>query len=196
MVIQYLPISWNDYHTNARKLAATLLDHAKPFDKIVAISRGGLTFGHLLSDLLRIPIATITIQSYTDIQTQGEVIITEKLQTSIRGKNILLVDDVSDSGKTLIRAKKYITRCNAKNITTVTMFYKPRSVFRPDYFAQQTTKWILFPYEPTEMVMLISKQMLSEGKSKAAIQNFLEKLNYTDEQIAFVRRHHLTQSHV
>jgi len=192
MAIQYLPFSWSQYHTSARKLAATILDHEKPMDKIIAISRGGLTFGHLLSDLLRIPISTISIQSYTDIQTQGEVKIIEKLKTSIWSNAFLLVDDVSDSGKTLVRAIKYLKRCGPKHITTITMFYKPHSSFRPDYFAQATTKWIIFPYEPTETMIQISKQLQREGKSKADIQNFLEKLNFTDDQIAFVRRHYLT----
>ena len=76
------------------------------------------------------------------------------------------------------------------------MFYKPHSIFRPDYFARQTTKWILFPYEPTEMIILIAKQMASEGKSKADIQRYLENLKFTDDQIAFVRRHHLVETHV
>jgi len=192
MPIQYLPISWDDYHTTAQKLAATILDHSEPIDKIVAISRGGLTLGHLLSDFLRTPISTMTIQSYTDIQTHGEIRITERLRTRIRGKHILLVDDVSDSGKTLVRATKYLKHLSPEKITSCTMFYKPRSVYRPDYFARQTTKWILFPYEPTEMILLISKQLQNEGKSKTAAQRFLEKLNFTDEQISFVRRHYLS----
>lgn len=190
MAIQYLPLSWNEYHSLSQKLAASILDHSEPADQIVAISRGGLTLGHLMSDLLRIPIATITIQSYTDIQSQGELQITQKLHVPIRDKRVLLVDDVSDTGKTLVRAVKYLKRFDAKSITTVAMFYKPHSVFRPDYFARQTSKWILFPYEPTEMIGLIIRQMEEEGASKASIQNFLENLNYTDDQIAFVRRHY------
>lgn len=193
MDTKYLPISWKTYHETAQKLAATILDHTEPIDQIVAISRGGLTLGHLLTDLLRIPISIITIQSYTDIKTSGEAVLTAKLQNSIKHKHILLVDDVSDSGKTLVRATKYLTRAGAKKITTVTMFYKPRSVYRPDYFAKQTTKWILFPYEPTEMILLITKQMVSDGKSKADIQKFLQSLDYTDDQISFVRRHYLKQ---
>lgn len=191
MAILYLPISWKIYHEDAQKLAATILDHSPVIDQIVAISRGGLTLGHLLSDFLRIPISTITIQSYSDIQTSGEVSLTAKLQNSIRGKHILLVDDVSDSGKTLRRAVKYLNRAGAAKVTTVTMFYKPHSVYRPDYFAKRTTRWILFPYEPAEMITLITKQLEKEGKSKAEIQNFLEHLNYTQTQIAFVRRHYL-----
>lgn len=191
MAIHYLPISWKTYHSTAQKLAACILDDSPELDGIVAISRGGLTLGHLLSDFLKVPISTITIQSYTDIQTAGVATLTAKLQSSIKHKHILLVDDVSDSGKTLIRAVKYLHRAGAANVTTVTMFYKPHSVFRPDYFAQITTDWILFPYEVTEWVCTFTKNMKAEGKSKAEIQNFLKKLKYTDDQIAFVRRHYL-----
>jgi hypothetical protein len=191
MGVQYLPVTWQNYHTTAQKLAATILASFPPVDEIVAISRGGLTLGHLLSDFLRIPISTISIQSYTDIQTRGNVQINGKLGRSIKGKHILLVDDVSDSGKTLARAVTYLKRAKAKAVTTVTMFYKPHSIFRPDYFAQKTTKWILFPYEPTEMILLISRQLASEGKTKKEIQDFLGDLGYAEHDIAFVRKHHL-----
>lgn len=192
MAVQYLPVRWNEYHILAQKLAASILAQKESIDEIIAISRGGLTLGHLLTDFLRIPIATISIQSYIDIQTRGEIKILAKLPTSIRGKRILLVDDVADSGKTLVRALRYLKHCRAKEITTVTMFYKPHSAFRPDYFARQTKKWILFPYEPTEMILAITMQMEKEGKSKAQIQRFLERLQYKDAQIGFVRKYHLS----
>lgn len=191
MEITYFPIDWNQYHTLARKLSASILSHSERVDQIVAISRGGLTLGHLLSDFLRIPIATIAIQSYSDIQTQGEIRITQELSSNIQGKHVLLVDDVADSGKTLKRAVSYLTKFKPKNITTVTMFYKPKSVFRPDYFAKQTTKWILFPYEPTEMILSITEMMTKSGKSKAEIQTKLLTLGYTEDEIKFVRKYHI-----
>ncbi|MFZ5845357.1 MAG: phosphoribosyltransferase [Patescibacteria group bacterium] len=191
MLTQYLPITWGQYHALTRKLAISLLSQPQPSHQIVAISRGGLTLGHLLSDFLRIPVSTITIQSYTDIQTQGEIVITARLQSPIRGKRVLLVDDVADSGRTLKRATSYLKKLAPADITAVTMFYKPHSVFRPDIFAKQTKKWILFPYEPTEMIYLITKKMTEAGKTKAQIQRFLERLGYNDNFIAFVRKYHL-----
>jgi len=191
MAISYLPISWKKYHENAQKLAAAIISRSIAVDEIVAISRGGLSLGHLLTDLLRTPISTIAIQSYTDIQTQGNLTITAGLQTSVKGKHILLVDDVSDTGKTLLRAKEYLSLFHPKEITTVTMFFKPQSIYRPDFYADETTKWILFPYEPIEMIIAISKQLSKEGKNKSEIQEFLEHLEYTDKQIAFARRHYL-----
>lgn len=191
MDIHYLPITWDTYHDLSQKLAASILSHTPHIDRIVAISRGGLTLGHILSDFLRIPIATFTIQSYTDIQNQGEIKIVEPLKARIRGKSVLIVDDVSDSGKTLKRAISYVKRFGPSDITTVTMFYKPHSVYRPDYYVEETKKWILFPYEPTEMIMAITAKMEADGSSKRDIQEFLENLGYTVEQIRFVRKYHL-----
>jgi len=191
MEIKFLPVNWITYHSLARKLAATILSHSRDIEQIVAISRGGLSFGHVLSDLLRIPVATFTIQSYTDIQKQGELRITEPLKLPIHDKSILLVDDVSDSGTTLKRAVSYLEEFNPKNITTATMFYKPRSIFRPDYFVKHTTRWILFPYEPTEMILTITTSMDKEGKSKSDIQKKLLSLGYTLDQIKFVRKYYL-----
>lgn len=194
MAIQYLPLDWSSYHAKSLKLAATLLAHEPTVNEIVAISRGGLSFGHILSDFLRIPIWTISIQSYTDIQNQGEIKITGRLQTTLEGKHILLVDDVSDSGKTLVRAMEYVKEASPKKITTMTMFYKPHSVFRPDYFSEQTTKWILFPTEITESILHFINKLEKEGKTKKEIQDFLENLHYTADQIAFVRRHHVKKN--
>ncbi len=192
MSIQYLPVSWETYQELTRKISASILSHSPHVNQIVAIARGGLTFGHLCSDFLRIPIATITIQSYSDIQKKGIIKITEPLKMDIRGKHVLLVDDVADSGKTLKRATTYIKSFKPKSVTVATMFYKPRSVFRPDYFAEQTTKWILFPYEPTEMILLITKSMEKDGKTKSEIQTFLNTLGYTTVYIRHVRKYFLS----
>jgi hypoxanthine phosphoribosyltransferase len=192
MDAQYYPVSWSLYHELARRLAASILSHAKPVDKIVAISRGGLTLGHLMTDFLRITIATFTIQSYEDVQKIGELYITEPLKSPIRDQHILLVDDVADTGKTFIRAKKYLKRFRPKNITTVSMFYKPISLYRPDFFAETTSKWIIFPTEVTETILSITKSMEKQGKSKAEIQKLLYSLGFTPEQIRFVRKYYLS----
>jgi len=194
MDIQYYPVDWTTYHNLSQKLSATILSHSSKIDQIVAIARGGLTFGHLLSDLLRIPVATFTIQSFTDIQKQGEVTITEPLKSPIMGKHILLVDDVADSGVTIKRALSYLKRFKPKKISTVTMFFKPHSVYRPDYFAKQVpnARWIIFPYETTETILSITKSMEKNGVSKATIQQKLMSLGYTTDQIKFVRRYYLS----
>ena len=189
MAIDYLPVAWNDYHHLAQALADRVLSDKLQIDEIVAISRGGLTLGHILTDLLSVPISTFTIQSYTDIQTQGEVKITKPLTTPIDGKHVLLVDDVSDTGKTLIRAIDYLKTFHPKSVTTLALYYKPHAVYKPDYFAETTSAWILFPYEPMEMIKHIMRGMRKDGKPDAEIQAFLENLHYTKDQINFAKKY-------
>jgi len=189
MPIRYLPVSWTTYQELTQKLATKILNNPDHPQEIVAISRGGLTLGHLLSDLLRIPISTITIQSYTDIQRQGEIKITHGLQADISRKYILLVDDVSDSGKTLNRAVEYLHDFNPEKIATATLFFKPHSIHKPDYFVKETTDWILFPYEPTEMIGLLTKKFQAEGRSDPEIGAFLKSLGFTGNQIDFTHKY-------
>jgi len=188
MAIDYLPVSWDEYHSLARSLATKILSDKVPVDEVVAISRGGLTLGHLLTDLLNVPISTFTIQSYTDIQEQGEVKITKPLSMPLDGKHVLLVDDVADRGMTLVRAIEYLKMYTPKKIVTLTMYYKPHSIYKPDYFAKTTSAWILFPYEPTETAKNIINKMKREGKSEKEIHAFLKKLEYTNEAISFIKK--------
>ena len=188
MAIDYLLPTWNEYHSLTRTLAAKILEDDIHIDEIVAISRGGLTLGHLLTDLLRVPISTFTIQSYTDIQKSGEVKITKPLTIPLDGKTVLLVDDVADRGNTMVRALEYLKMFTPKKTHTLTLYYKPHSVYKPDYFAQTTSAWICFPYEPTEMVMSIAGSMKKDGKSEKEIDAFLTSLHFTQEQISFVKK--------
>lgn len=192
MADQYLSVTWNEYHSLSQLLAEKILVTKIPLDEIVAIARGGLSLGLILSDFLQKPISTITIQSYTDIKKQGLVRMTSKLGKPIRDRNILLVDDIADSGKTFHRAISYLTAFRPKSISTAALFYKPHSSFQPDFFAKQTKAWILLPHEVTEWITTFTRKMEAEGKSKAEIQTFLESLGYTDSQIAFVRKYYLT----
>ncbi len=191
METDYLPVSWEEYHSLARQLAEKILTDNIHIEEVVAISRGGLTLGHLLTDLLHVPISTFTIQSYTDIQEQGEVKITKPLSMPIDGKQILLVDDVADRGTTMVRATEYIKMFTPKKIITLTMFYKPHSVFKPDYFAKTTSAWIMFPYEPVETVTNIINGMKKEGKSDAHIDALLETLRCDKNIISFAKKFYI-----
>lgn len=191
MADQYLPVTWNEYHSLSLLLAEKILSTNTPLNEIVAIARGGLSLGLILTDFLQKPISTITIQSYTDIKKQGLIEITSKLGKPIRDKHILLVDDISDSGKTFARAISYLRAFRPKSITTAALFYKPHSSFLPDFFAKETDRWILLPHEVTEWISALTQKMKTDGRSKADTQAFLKQLGYNDDQIAFVGKHYL-----
>lgn len=61
-------------------------------------------------------------------------------------KNCLIVDDIADSGRTLLHFTENDTQFNKYFIAT--MFYHKRSIVKPTYYKfEKNDKWIVFPWE-------------------------------------------------
>src|SRR5215470_439446 len=99
------PVSWDQFHRDARALAWRLVDKG-PFEAIVCITRGGLVPAAIVSRELNLRLVeTICVSSY-DHKEQGELKILKGVAASVqaigngKGKGVLLVDDLTDTGKT------------------------------------------------------------------------------------------------
>ena len=138
-------------------------DGYKP-DIIVGIARGGLVPSRVLADLLETrDFAIITIEYYCGInQTKQEPILKQCLHTQLTDKKVLLVDDVSDGGRSLQLAKKHLEEQCAKEIKIATLYCKPGTITKPDYFEKETSHWIVFPWEARETMTRIMQRV--EGK--------------------------------
>ena len=136
-----LHYTWDEFFKDAEELARQISQH-KP-ESLIAISRGGLFLAGLLSKYLSIHLVdTICITSYTD-DKRGQLDILKSARTDL--PHPLIVDDVVDSGETMrYTLEKY-------NTPSVTLFYKPVSIIKPDYYLHTTDKWISFPWDVTFM---------------------------------------------
>jgi hypothetical protein len=179
----FLNITWEYYRELAFELAEKLA--GRDFDLIVAIARGGLTLSQLLSDCLSLPIASFTVKSYKDLTQTSEPVITHGLGATLEGKKVLLVDDVSDTGKTFLRGIKYLEELGAqkRNITTVSLHYKPHSVYKPDFFVSTTDKWVIYPYELHETMAVLGPKWQKEGISKSEIRSRFAQFKFPQGQV-------------
>ncbi len=127
-------------------------------DSIVAIARGGIIPARILSDLLEIEeLSFIQMQFYTDIATtRQQPLLKQSLITQITDKKVLLVDDITDSGKSLQLAKIHLTERGAKTIKAATLYVKPQSAAKPEYFEKETSRWVVFPWDAKETVTKIA----------------------------------------
>ena len=149
-----------------------------PFDTLVGISRGGLVFCRMLSDLLDIKdIRILKCEYYTDVgETSKRPLISQELQGELKGRNVLVVDDVADSGKSLAAIMDYLKRKNPSRIRVVTIYVKPKSSQIPDYFARRTTSWIIFPWELYEAIKLLSRGKMKSNLAKTGIPRKYAKI--------------------
>ena len=147
--------SWNEIESMCRKLSKKIEKEFSP-DVLIGITRGGLIPLRLFSDLMNnYNVATIRIEYYTGIgKTEKKPRITKPLNIDIKNKKVLLVDDVSDSGNSLIEAVKYLKKFKPKELKIVTLHYKTDSKLKPDYFEGTTDAWIVYPWEVEEFKRL------------------------------------------
>ena len=161
--IKFLNVTWKDFEDDCVELSKKL--KGIKIDKIIAISRGGLVASRILSDLLTVKISHISISSYKNLQQDQEPMISDVPKSNLKGKNILIVDDVSDTGKTLKRAVKYFKDLNVKNIYTTAPYIKPQTIQIPDFWVKKTQSWIIFPYEIKETAKTFVKLYKSKNKA-------------------------------
>ena len=138
--ISYVAPSWDQMGDLTFLLAKKILDSGKSFDRVVALAKGGWTWARAIVDLLEVPqLSSTRLKSYCNVNECGQVKVTQPLSDSVDGENVLIFDDVVDSGETLIKAKEYLSLLGAKTVTTAALCYKPRSKFVPDFYAFNTT---------------------------------------------------------
>lgn len=174
--MQYYSVSWKQLHKDTHLLSHKIHKAGKHADLIVAIARGGFTIAHMMSDFLHLPVASFTISSYKDMKQEELSDITFHVGGDLKNKSILLVDDVSDTGKTFIRGMAYLKELGAQTIITASPYSKPWTKYIPDFSIKETDKWIVFPYDVRETVEAFQTIHSKAGKDLQHTKEQLKKI--------------------
>ncbi len=129
-------------------------------DCMVAIGGGGFIPGRMLRSYLKLPLYSVTMKLYgesDEINGTEPVIfqwIDKYAENSIRGKNILIVDEIDDSRLTLDYCVRKIRELEPKSITIYVIHSKEKEKLGKldndvKLFAGQMIKdvWINYPWE-------------------------------------------------
>lgn len=185
--MRFVAPSWDEIYTKSIRLAKQLRDREKPgFDAIIGVSKGGLALTRILSDLLDIENVLITkCEYYSGIgERRKKPEITQKIHGKIRGKNVLIVDDVVDSGRSLIEIVRHVSSKKPKNLKVATIYIKPWSEVIPDYYISKTDSWIIFPWELHEAMKLLVAENGKDVLSKTHIPSkYIEMLFKMDRNL-------------
>lgn len=142
-------VGWEQIHRDSRALAWRL-DGRGPGEggawrSVVAIARGGMVPACVVARELNIRMVdTISVKSY-DHQARSEAVVLKAPDADIgRGKGVLIVDDLADTGHTLrmIRAKY-------PEAHFATIYSKPKGAEMVDTFVTSVSQdtWIFFPWD-------------------------------------------------
>lgn len=142
------PVSWDQFHRDARALAWRLAGLGKEFKGIICITRGGLVPAAIISRELNIRlIETVCIASYHDYVNQGDLVLLKSISPDLLengGEGVLVVDDLTDSGKTAKEVRQMVP-----NAHFACVYAKPTGVPTIDTYVTEVSQdtWIYFPWD-------------------------------------------------
>ena len=140
MKTKFFSLTWSDY-LNVIQVCLNQIE-IKP-DFIFAPVRGGLIPAVIASHNLHTKMYAMEPKSL-------DKTLHPYLLTTIKTKKltVLLIDDISDTGATLIKCKTYLEELGYF-VITCTPVIKENTQYRPDHFIMTVPKdrWVLFPYE-------------------------------------------------
>lgn len=148
-------ITWNRVYALSRSLALKIRESGFTPDIIVAIGRGGYVPARILADYLdMMALTSMKIEHYSrGAHKEAAARIKYPLGVDVSGMQVLVVDDVSDSGDTFQVATAHIReRFQPAGIKTAVLHHKIVSAYRPDFFTQRIVKWrwIIYPWAIVE----------------------------------------------
>ena len=122
-------ISKEEVEAKVQELADQIMkDYAGEEIYLVCVLKGGVTF---MVDLARkikgdVLFDFMVVSSYgSDTKSSGHIKIKKDLDGNIEGKNVLIVEDIIDSGNTLSQLRKFLLGRNPKSLKICTILDKP-----------------------------------------------------------------------
>ena len=147
--METLYLSWSKVDEAIHAICETIKKEYD-FDVIVGVSRGGLVpsvrMSHILEDKKLILMGAKCYKGIGEREERATITLSIKKE-DVFGKKVLVVDDVADSGVTLVAVKEHIEKFSPKELKIAVLASKPMSAVKPDYSVFYTDKWIVFPWE-------------------------------------------------
>ncbi len=145
-------IAYEDFLAKVRGLSRLVAaDNWQP-DYIIGIGRGGLVPAVYISHELQVPM--LSIDHSSKVPGFADELLGTVAGKSIDGTRLLFVDDINDSGGTIVYIRKLLADfgCNKENLRFAVLMDNSRSQARVDYAAEcidraQDKRWFVFPWE-------------------------------------------------
>lgn len=127
------------------------------FNAMVMVTRGGIIPGGMLAEAMDIThVLTAAVDFPAELE-KGEnklmawpQFIQFPTNEQLEGRSVLIVDDVWGSGRHITAVKNHVIAAGGNPQTCVLHFNPYRTLFskaRPDYYADVTDKFVLYPWE-------------------------------------------------
>jgi hypoxanthine phosphoribosyltransferase len=150
-VIAKVHLTWDDIQECVARVVSQI---DRDYDCMLVVTRGGLVPACLISeqiDLRNILVAAVMFYTGVDQKLDAPIFLQFPADPLLAGKKVLVIDDVWDSGRTIMAVKARVEDAQGKP-TMAVLHYKPtRSQFadaKPDVYGKESADWLVYPWDP------------------------------------------------
>lgn len=143
--------------TQIEELSIRLADRLPPvYEVMLVITRGGMVPACIISERLNlrnILVAAVMFYTGQERTLDKPIFLQFPADPLLNGNRVLIVDDVWDSGRTIMAVRERVLDAGGFPETAV-LHYKPThtsySDAAPDYYVDETDAWIVYPWDVGE----------------------------------------------
>jgi hypoxanthine phosphoribosyltransferase len=159
-------LSWSGFAGLSQELARTLSARFEP-DLVVGVAKGGVFVGGAIASVLHRDFFPVRISRRSrDHVRERPKIYGGMPREELKGRRVLVVDDVAASGETLQMAAELAKKAGAKEVRTAALAVKPRG-YHPDWWALETEDLVIFPWD-YDQVPAVATPETSSGSSSSS----------------------------
>ncbi|WP_255196990.1 phosphoribosyltransferase [Halorarius litoreus] len=135
---------------------------------VVALARGGWFAGRCICDFLGLDdLTSLKMEHYVGTaQKTGEPSVRYPMpEGSVEGKDVLIIDDIADTGGSIKRAHEYVTDRDAGEVRTATLQLLGTSEFDPDFVGEKLDEWawIVYPWNFIEDMIDLTEGVMERS---------------------------------
>ena len=163
-------VAWDEIDAWTNKVAAKIAGKGYKPDVCIGMTRGGWVPSRLICDRLRIKdLHAIKTEHWGITATRdGEAKLAAPLTIDVKKKNLLVVDDITDTGQSLGLALEHAKALGASSVMSATLLHITHSKVTPDFYAVKVPAddwtWFIFPWNFNEDVQSLVRKALDDGE--------------------------------
>ncbi len=186
-------VSWGSVEAWVASVAEAMRRDLFHPEMVIGMVRGGMVPSRLICDhLAEKNLFTVKTEHWGLTATpDGKAKLAQALTMDIRGKRVLIVDDITDTGQSMILARDHVSGLRPKELKTATLLHIAHSLIAPDYFARRVEKeewtWFIFPWNVREDLRNIVTKALDEPAEMKELKRRLKERFQIEPQDAVLR---------
>jgi hypothetical protein len=173
-------VTWDEIDIWAKNVVTKIRAAGFKPDMVVALIRGGLVPARLICDHLHLKNLFAVKVEHWGITAQADMKakLVQGLDLDLKGKKILVVDDITDTGESMILSTDHLRTKGPAVMKSATLLHIEHSKFEPDFYdvfvPKEKWTWFIFPWNFHEDVRTLAVKTIVTPKDTKGVVKALK----------------------